>query len=83
MQLLPIIALCVLIGSAIKPAEASCSAGSCVLVWEDNFDGSAVDPLKWAFENGNGCQYGRTCAAGVTTSCSITAPKTPSSPTAN
>ena len=58
-KLLPIIAL-VLIGSFTSAlAEASCSAGDCTLVWEDNFDGTAVDPLKWEFENGNGCQYGQ------------------------
>ena len=57
-HLLPI-ALCVLIGSFISaPAAASCSAGSCILVWEDNFDGTSLDTAKWDAMIGNGCSYG-------------------------
>lgn len=25
------------------------------LVWEDNFDGTSVDPAKWSFQTGTGC----------------------------
>jgi len=28
------------------------------LVWEDNFDGDAVDLSKWRFQTGNGCNLG-------------------------
>ena len=56
--LLPI-TLCVLIGSIFtQPAEASCTAGSCVVVWEDEFNGTSVDTNKWEYMIGNGCSYG-------------------------
>ena len=56
-KIIPVIVLAVL-ASATTTVAASCTHGPCVLVWEDQFNGSAVDPLKWEFENGNGCQYG-------------------------
>ena len=56
-QLQPI-ALCVLFASLPATAEAACSADGRVLVWEDNFDGTAVDTGKWEFMIGDGCSYG-------------------------
>ena len=30
----------------------------CVLVWSDEFDGTAVDPAKWEFQTGDGTELG-------------------------
>ncbi|SON89314.1 exported hypothetical protein [Xanthomonas citri pv. fuscans] len=34
------------------------SASAQTLVWEDNFNGPAVDGTKWTYDVGNGCQIG-------------------------
>ena len=38
-------------------ANANCIDNGCVLVWADEFDGSAVDTGKWEFMIGNGGLY--------------------------
>lgn len=40
-------------------ARGQCDGISdCVLVWSDEFSGSAVDPAKWEFQTGDGSQFG-------------------------
>jgi beta-glucanase (GH16 family) len=53
-----LILLAVLIG-LVQPASAQCAAlPGCVLVWSDEFDGTAVDLSRWAFQFGDGTQVG-------------------------
>ncbi len=37
---------------------AASSASAQTLVWEDNFDGTAIDPGNWTFDFGDGCDRG-------------------------
>jgi autotransporter-associated beta strand protein len=37
---------------------ARAQGGYSVLSWQDEFDGTSVDPTKWSFELGTGAQYG-------------------------
>ncbi|MBT8131293.1 MAG: glycoside hydrolase family 16 protein [Gammaproteobacteria bacterium] len=53
-----LVALGLGLGGAMQPAESSCSAGNCVLVWADEFDGSTVDENKWEYMIGDGSNYG-------------------------
>ncbi len=44
---------------AVTPVAAQCDGLSgCVLVWSDEFDGSAVDLTKWTFQLGDGSEVG-------------------------
>jgi len=53
-----LILLTLLIGSA-QPASAQCAdLPGCVLVWSDEFDGTAVDLSKWTFQLGDGTEVG-------------------------
>ncbi|MDH3589449.1 MAG: glycoside hydrolase family 16 protein [Gammaproteobacteria bacterium] len=47
-----------LILGATTPAGANCTAGDCVLVWADEFEGVALDTGKWEPMIGNGSAYG-------------------------
>ena len=41
------------------PAAAQCAElPGCVLVWSDEFDGTAVDTSKWTFQLGDGTEFG-------------------------
>jgi len=53
-----LVLLTLLLGSAL-PAAAACAAlPDCVLVWADEFDGTAVDPSRWTFQLGDGTEVG-------------------------
>ena len=42
-----------------SPAVAQCvDLPGCVLVWSDEFDGTAVDLSKWTFQLGDGSEVG-------------------------
>jgi beta-glucanase (GH16 family) len=50
--------LALLVGWA-SPAAAQCAdLPGCVLVWSDEFDGTAVDLSKWTFQLGDGTEVG-------------------------
>jgi beta-glucanase (GH16 family) len=56
--LLTVVALASWLGSA-QPAAAQCDGlPGCVMVWEDNFDGTEVDLTKWTFQLGDGSEVG-------------------------
>ena len=51
-------------GAAVAVAAVGCTAGPASaqpayeLVWADDFDGPALDTSKWAYQTGDGSQYG-------------------------
>ncbi len=54
----PLVLIVAMIFSA-APASAQCDGlPGCVLVWEDNFDGTEVDLSKWTFQLGDGSEVG-------------------------
>ena len=56
---LPALIMLSLLVGIVQPASAQCAGlPGCVLVWSDEFDGSAVDPSKWTFQLGDGTDVG-------------------------
>jgi cysteine-rich repeat protein len=52
-------ALAALIFLSPAAARGQCDQiPDCVVVWSDEFAGSAVDPAKWEFQTGDGSQFG-------------------------
>ncbi len=58
MTRLQLSAAAILAAAFPAPACAAAACAGCTLVWEDEFDGDAVDPAKWEFMTGDGSQYG-------------------------
>ncbi|HBK47266.1 MAG TPA: 1,3-beta-glucanase [Xanthomonadaceae bacterium] len=50
----PVVSLFALAGLAATALPAAAQT----LVWEENFDGPAIDGSKWIYDVGNGCQIG-------------------------
>lgn len=46
-----------LASATIQTASAQCST-ACTLIWQDEFDGVAVDTAKWSFQIGDGTAFG-------------------------
>ena len=57
----------VLLGTACAALTPQLRAQT--LVWEDNFNGPAIDGNTWTYDVGNGCQIG---LCGATARCSTT-----------
>ena len=56
---LPALILAALLIGSIQPASAYCvDMPNCVLIWADEFDGTAVDLARWTFQTGNGTEVG-------------------------
>jgi len=55
----PLLILLAALYGSVQPASAQCAElPGCVLVWSDEFDGTAVDLSKWSFQLGDGTEVG-------------------------